>query len=430
MTSTAKSVSFHIIGDAFVDFLCFLQDSLPESGGDALLTSSVQQAPGGSASNSATHLSSLLRSSRVDMTTTTTTTTNENEMTSVRFYTAINPQDESGRLLLRHAEQSGFPLINCVPKDDGGSLCRAATGQCVVMVTGNERSFMTHQGCMDDFHATALPLDRMVGTKPSKEPIHVHVSGYFNIPGFWDGALLERLQQLRRERQESTTMAGGPTTILSLVPQFDASGQWDHGLLDLLSVLDLLIVNDLEAARIAGLELPNEQDQNDHVEMDSSTNVLPNSGVVTTETTADSDSSGFLSRAAVFFHEKSPRLSVVVTLGKDGAAVLRDGRVLVRQRATVVTPVDPTGAGDAFVAGFLYGLWNNQPSNNNSNDDSSPTSKLFDVQERFSLESIRHGLLFGCAVATSSVLVRGASVSSPRELIDQMVEKTKAAGSL
>ncbi len=48
-----------------------------------------------------------------------------------------------------------------------------------------------------------------------------------------------------------------------------------------------------------------------------------------------------------------PRL--VVTLGSKGAAVVRDGQV-ERLPAVEVASVDSTGAGDAFVGAFAYGL--------------------------------------------------------------------------
>ncbi|WP_280392591.1 sugar kinase [Nocardia brasiliensis] len=46
---------------------------------------------------------------------------------------------------------------------------------------------------------------------------------------------------------------------------------------------------------------------------------------------------------------------VVLKLGGDGALALHRGRV-IRQQAIPVTMVDPVGAGDAFVAGYLAGV--------------------------------------------------------------------------
>jgi fructokinase len=46
---------------------------------------------------------------------------------------------------------------------------------------------------------------------------------------------------------------------------------------------------------------------------------------------------------------------VLVTLGKEGVVVWHNGH-LTTYSAPVVNSVDTTGAGDAFVAGMLYGL--------------------------------------------------------------------------
>lgn len=47
---------------------------------------------------------------------------------------------------------------------------------------------------------------------------------------------------------------------------------------------------------------------------------------------------------------------VVVTLGSRGAAVCEDGTTTVRTAAPTVEAVDTTGAGDAFVGAFVFGL--------------------------------------------------------------------------
>lgn len=48
----------------------------------------------------------------------------------------------------------------------------------------------------------------------------------------------------------------------------------------------------------------------------------------------------------------------VVKLGAAGAVAARDGRIVVRAPALPATPVDSTGAGDAFAAGLLTALLN------------------------------------------------------------------------
>ena len=53
---------------------------------------------------------------------------------------------------------------------------------------------------------------------------HAHIAGYFNITGFWDGKLKSKLVDMHKANQNMT---------ISLVPQHDATEQWDGGLLDL-----------------------------------------------------------------------------------------------------------------------------------------------------------------------------------------------------
>src|SRR5262249_46229396 len=51
---------------------------------------------------------------------------------------------------------------------------------------------------------------------------------------------------------------------------------------------------------------------------------------------------------------------VVAKLGAHGAITIEDG-ALVREPAFAVTPIDTTGAGDSFNAGFLHGWLAGRP---------------------------------------------------------------------
>ena len=55
------------------------------------------------------------------------------------------------------------------------------------------------------------------------------------------------------------------------------------------------------------------------------------------------------------FHELGPR-TVILTMGKEGALISRDGELLGHVPARPVKVVDATAAGDAFWAGFLVAL--------------------------------------------------------------------------
>lgn len=60
------------------------------------------------------------------------------------------------------------------------------------------------------------------------------------------------------------------------------------------------------------------------------------------------------------FHELGPKI-VVFTMGKGGSLVSENGKILGHLPARQINVVDATGAGDAFWAGFLTALLDNQP---------------------------------------------------------------------
>jgi len=154
--------SFHIIGDVFVDLFSFLDGDLPEQGGDSRLDQPVKEYPGGSANNTATHLTSLINNFIKDKT-----------VPSITLHTSLNPDDHYGQLLLQHANEHGFSVINCRKEGDD-----AWTGHCIVIVCREDRSFMTYLGCMERLEAQDLHTHEIV---EANGPIHVHVAGYFNI---------------------------------------------------------------------------------------------------------------------------------------------------------------------------------------------------------------------------------------------------------
>lgn len=354
MSDREEALSIHLVGDAYADLFCYLECDLPESGGDARLSSPIQTMAGGSAVNTTTHLSSLLKHFF------------NHSPPELTLHTCINPHDDYGKMLLNHATKHGFPLVNCW-RDDSTQ----ATGHCVVIVTRDDRSFMTHQGCIQKFHPRTLQVASFVKSNHA----HIHIAGYYNLVNFWNGKLHERLLKIRQERETLSK-----TTTISLVPQHDASGQWDGALLELLPIVDFLILNEVEAdciSRRSGEEP--------------------------------------IQKWATFFDTASPSTSVIVTRGADGAVAFRGGKLLMFQCAVKVDAVDPTGAGDAFAAAFIYGLWDWQYNK-------SPLH--IPVWQN---EAIQAGLCWGCSVATASVLTRGASVPSLPKQIRDFLQKTASA---
>jgi len=348
------SISFHFVGDAFVDLFCYLQQDWPEAGGDARLKDAVRQLAGGSAVNTATHMLALLDE--------------EPSPPQLILHTSWNAEDPYGRILKDHMERHKLESVNYNKGTD-------STGHCVVMVAHGDRSFITHTGCIGKFLAQDLDLNRLAATTHP----HIHIAGYYNIPGFWNGQLHHVLDQIRKER---------PSTTVSLVPQHDATGEWDGKILQLVySHLDFLIMNDLEANYIT------KQPQN-------------------AETAQEN--------WAVFFNnfqkENEPvrrNTWIIVTRGEQGAVAIRDGKIQAIQPAVQVSVIDPTGSGDCFSAAFLYGLFKWKEANTVENDD-------------WPVAAIQAGLMWGCGAATCGTLTRGASVPSAKVDIQDFVERTAA----
>eukprot|EP00934_Nitzschia_sp_Nitz4_P004280 Nitzschia sp. Nitz4//scaffold2_size372955//81578//82756//NITZ4_000382-RA/size372955-processed-gene-0.481-mRNA-1//-1//CDS//3329546653//4270//frame0 len=356
-------VNFHVVGDAYVDFFCFLDDGgWPESGGDSRLEHPVQNFAGGSSTNTATHLRALLSSYLWTQ-----------PPPHVYLHTVLNPDDHYGQILLQHAQNHNFPIINCTKSSLGLS-----TGHCIAIVSGGERSFMTHQGCVGQFSAHDLNVDQIVH---SPGDVHVHVAGFYNIPGFWDSKLESKLKEIRLRRKE---LFPNSLTTMSLVSQHDATKKWDGGFDALLPYLDFAIMNDLEARNIV------RRGRRARGEPESTLSQMEE-----------------IEHWAAYFGSVSPDTNIIVTRGELGAVALKGGQLVVNQPTLAVKPVDPTGAGDSFTAGFLYGVWTWR------------TSSAIHPTDPWSVEALVQGLRWGCAVGRAAVLIRGASIPPAPEGIEK-----------
>lgn len=369
--SQKQPVTFHIVGDAYVDFFCFLGGEWPENGGDSRLEQPVKTYAGGSSTNTATHLMNLVTNFAKQ---------GQDHLPppEVVLHTVLNPDDHYGQTLLQHARDHKFPLVNCRNPQD-----TSWTGHCVAIVSGGERSFMTHQGLVERFRASDLHLEKIIETP---NDIHVHVAGYFNVEGFHNGDLRDQLKRLRQGRK------GLGSTTVSLVTQHDASKKWDGGLDEVIPYLDFLIMNELEAKRIW---------QRGRRQRDQSTTV------------SDDPVQDWMS----FFSPMNPQACFIVTLGADGAVAFRDGEILATLRpAILVNCVDPTGAGDSFTAGFLHGIW--------------AWKRATDKSVGWTPEALGEGLLWGCAVGTAAVKIRGASNPSDPEVIKDLLARQQEKHSI
>lgn len=169
------------------------------------------------------------------------------------------------------------------------------TGVTVSLSSSKDRALVTFPGAIAELSEEDIPDEILKGLD------HLHVSSYYLQHRLRPGCrrLFERAEKL------------GLTT--SLDPGYDPCESWEQDLLETLEATDLFFPNEVEALAITRARTPEESLQ-----------VLANGRTLT-----------------------------VVKLGAQGCVTLREGQ-LFRQSAFPVEPVEPTGAGDSFDAGFLH----------------------------------------------------------------------------
>jgi sugar/nucleoside kinase (ribokinase family) len=173
------------------------------------------------------------------------------------------------------------------------------TGVTVAVAYPTDRLLLTSPGAVADLTAAEVPIELLDDVR------HIHVSSYF-----LQVRLRAGLEQLFR-----TARARGVTT--SLDPGWDPMGRWlDTGLARVLAVTDALLVNATELAHLTDLD-----------EIDAGAAKLLALGTS----------------------------AVVLKDGSRGAHYFAAGEHHT-DRGFIVTPLDTTGAGDAFDAGYVAAM--------------------------------------------------------------------------
>ena len=168
------------------------------------------------------------------------------------------------------------------------------TGICVVMSFPKEYAMASFPGIRETFCLEDVDVDYVRTAR------HMHMSSYYIQPALRPGA-----PELFRKAKEA-----GLTT--SLDPDHDPSGKWD-GIQDVLPNVDLFLPNELEATYVGG--------------------------------------GGDLDSALTRLRALSK--IIVVKSGSKGVRVVTQDRS-ISAPGFPVTPIDTTGAGDSFNAGFVY----------------------------------------------------------------------------
>ena len=199
--------------------------------------------------------------------------------------------DQFGRFMCEALAERGVDISGVIVDP------AARTGLTVVLARpGSDRAILTFPGAI-----AALTADRVDAQLLSRAR-HVHVAAWFMQRALWPGAAA----LLARARSH------GAST--SLDPNWDPSGEWDHGLRPLLGELDVLLPNAAEARQLADVQ-----------DVAAAARALAAAGPL-----------------------------VAVKLGGRGAlACAPDGTVSEAGPPPGPPPVDTVGAGDAFDAGFL-----------------------------------------------------------------------------
>jgi sugar/nucleoside kinase (ribokinase family) len=172
---------------------------------------------------------------------------------------------------------------------------RIKTGVTVSITSPRDRALVSYLGSIRALRIEDVPDAALRGFD------HLHVSSYFLQEGLRPavGALFARAH------------AAGLTT--SLDPGFDPSERWGADIVDALTEADLFFPNEVELAGITSEPDP----------------------------------------AAAVRKLGNGRTRVVAKLGAQGCLTVEEGQV-VSVPAFPATPLDTTGAGDSFDAGFLH----------------------------------------------------------------------------
>lgn len=205
-------------------------------------------------------------------------------------FVGVVGDDAMGRFMLDAMGARGVDVSAC--RVDPGT----PTGASVILTRGNDRAILTAPGTVPLLRDEDVP-DGLVGRAR-----HLHVGSVY---------LLDVLRPRLAGRFEAARRAGITTSVDC---NWDPRGTWDGGLRRILGHTNVFLPNAAEVMRVA---------RRDTVE-----------------------------DAARLLVATGPEV-VAVKCGADGAlAAERDGTV-TRVRALAVDPIDTTGAGDSFDAGFL-----------------------------------------------------------------------------
>lgn len=228
----------------------------------------------------------------------------------VTAYVGVVGDDAGGRFILTELERRGVDTASCRVEEG------RATGLSVVISRGEDRAILTAVGAMDALAAEDVTDAILAGAE------HLHVSSPALQP------------RLRAGLADLFTRAHGAGLTTSLDPGWDPTGEWDTALGDALTATDVFFPNAAEACRIAGADDPRAALDLLAARVATVVVKLGAQGAIAADPTGRA-------RAEV------PASTPTDVAARLGAAPAIDAA------APPAPPVDTTGAGDSFAAGFL-----------------------------------------------------------------------------
>lgn len=212
-------------------------------------------------------------------------------------FAGVVGDDALGRFMLDAMADHGIDVSACVVDP------HLPTGATVIMSSGSQRAMLTAVGAIGALDVDTVPSSLIARAR------HLHLGAFYlqdrsrdRLPAFFAAA---------RER--------GLTT--SFDTNWDPTERWDGGVVETLRSSDVFFPNAAEARRIARID-----------DVDAAAVALATMG-------AEGRTDG------------GP--VVAVKQGAAGAIAVTAGGPVVRVPALPVDPIDTTGAGDSFDAGFL-----------------------------------------------------------------------------
>jgi sugar/nucleoside kinase (ribokinase family) len=206
-------------------------------------------------------------------------------------------KDPFGRFMLEEMARRGVDVSACTIDPD------RPTGASVVMSSGTDRAILTAVGAIGAFDVARVPRALVARAR------HVH-SGSFYL----QDASRDRLPAFFAEARRR-----GLTT--SFDTNWDPEERWDGGVIEMLRSSDIFFPNATEARRIAGIN-----------DLEQAAATLAALGAI-----------GRTDGGPI----------VAIKLGAAGALACQGDGPIERVPAMTIEPVDTTGAGDSFNAGFL-----------------------------------------------------------------------------